>query len=244
MTLLWITVVVVLFGPRWLRIRQGSRKEIHGLLRWLWWLDRFYCGFWHRLELPVGNAPLPFRGAALLVSNHTSGVDSMLLQAGCERCLGFLIAKDWYDHWLVHPMCKLLGCIPVRRDGRDLAATRAALRALAEGRVVPIFPEGVILPTSGRELGEGKPGAAFIALQSDVPVVPAYILGAPPTDDIFRSWLSPSHSRIIFGKPLDFSRFRSHSARISKEAVAEANDFLMAAIRALKDGSEHPNGQE
>ena len=72
--------------------------------------------------------------------------------------LGFVVAKEYFDFWLFHPFCVLIGCIPVKRDGKDLAATRAALRTLGEGRVVPIFPEGQILATSGREIGEGKRG--------------------------------------------------------------------------------------
>ena len=93
----------------------------------------------------------------------------MLLQAATRRLLGFLIAKELYDYWLFRPFCRIGGCIPVRRDGNDVAAMRAALRALEEGRVVPIFPEGRILPTSGRELGEAKPGVAFIALRAQRP---------------------------------------------------------------------------
>ena len=149
-----------------------------GVVRVLWRLNAFYCTFWHRLEV-MDVDPLPARGPAILISNHTCCIDHMLIQAGTRRLLGFLIAKELYDYWLFRPFCEVGGCIPVRRDGKDVAATRAALRTLKEGRVVPIFPEGKILPTSGRELGEAKPGVAFIALRAGVPVFPAYICGTP-----------------------------------------------------------------
>src|SRR5918997_6715067 len=165
LVLLALTTLVLIL-PWALRPRRDPEPEIRGLLRLLWWINAAYCTFWHRLE--TGRAPLPEHGPAILVANHTCGIDNFLLQAGCRRVLGFLIVQDWYDQWLCHLFCVLLGCIPVRRDGRDVAATRAALRALEQGRVVPIFPEGKIRPSSGREFGEGKPSAAYIALHARV----------------------------------------------------------------------------
>src|SRR5262249_37408994 len=159
------TSAFVLALPWVLMPSRGPRPEIHGTLRALWWLNRLYCGFLHRLELRA-LAPLPEHGPAILVANHTCGIDHMILQAGCWRVFGFLMAQEFYNYWAFRPICRVVGCIPVRRDGHDLAATRAALRALDEGRVVPIFPEGRILPKSGREFGEAKPGAAFIALHA------------------------------------------------------------------------------
>src|SRR5215213_1628974 len=190
---LLVCSALVLVGPWLLLPVRRERPEIHGYLRVLDWINRFYCACWHGLR-SEGMAPLPERGPAILISNHTCCVDNLLLQAASRRVLGFLIAQEFYDHWAIRPFCRVLGCIPVRRDGRDLAATRAALRALEEGRVVPMFPEGKIHPTSGREIGQGKPGAAFIALNARVPVIPAYIRGTPPTRSIWKALYTPSHA--------------------------------------------------
>lgn len=225
---------LLLLIPWALAPRPVPRPEIHGLLRLLWWLDRFYCGFWHRLE--TESAPLPDQGPAILISNHTCGIDNFLLQAGCRRVLGFLIVQDWYDNRFAHPFCKLLHCIPVRRDGRDLAATRAALRALEQGRVVPIFPEGRIVPTSGREFAEPKSGVAFLALKAQAPVIPAYIRGTPATTDIGRALMTPSRARVTYGPPIDLSRFSStHSDHPDRETLSQVAEHLMSAIRALRD---------
>jgi 1-acyl-sn-glycerol-3-phosphate acyltransferase len=221
----------LLLIPALTRPRTTPQPEVSGLLRLLWWINRFYCGLWHRLELE-GTAPLPEHGPAILIANHTCGIDNFLLQAGCERVLGFMIVQDWYDHPLCRPFCRILDCIPVKRDGRDLAATRAALRALERGRVVPIFPEGRIHPTSGREFGEGKPGAAYIALRSGVPVVPAYISGTPETRSIWKALLTPSHARVVFGPPIDLSGYPV-GEHDRKEAAQEVTDLFMAAIRSL-----------
>lgn len=229
--LLATTLLLVL--PRVLGPRPTPRPEVHGWLRLLWWVNRFYCGFWHRLEL-VNEAPLPRRGGALLIANHTCGIDNFVLQAGCDRVLGFVVTHEWYDHWLCHPFCVLIGAISVRRDGRDSTAVRTALRALEDGRVVPIFPEGRIHPDSGRSFLEPMPGAAFIALHSQVPVIPAYIRGTPATRNIWEALYTPSQARLVFGPPIDLSAYR-RGGRTDRDTVAEVTGVLMQAIRNLSD---------
>ena len=224
---------LVLALPRVFRRRVEPRPEVRGGLDLLWWINVLYCGALHRLG-SNGPAPLPDHGPAILVANHTCGIDNLLLQAGCRRVLGFLIAQEFFDFWACRPFCRILGCIPVKRDGRDLGAARAALRALEQGRVVPIFPEGRILPTSGREIGEGRPGAAYIALRGRVPVIPAYIRGTPPTNDVFKALRTPSEARVRFGKPIDLA---AEFPGPIKQVQDAATDRIMDAIRDLRDRS-------
>lgn len=224
--------VAVLVSPWFLLGRRGA-TEIRGFVRALWWLNAFYCAFWHRLKV-MERDPLPRSGPVILVSNHTCCIDHMLLQASTRRALGFLIAKELYEFWVFRPFCRMIGCIPVRRDGKDVAAMRAALRALKEGRVVPIFPEGRITPTSGRELGEGKPGVAFIALHAGAPVIPAYIRGTPETNQVGRSLRTPSHSRLVFGPPVDLSDLLG-GGKAERDQLEEVTKRIMDAIRALRD---------
>jgi 1-acyl-sn-glycerol-3-phosphate acyltransferase len=226
--------LVVLFALCWLFLPPRPEAEVSGINKeFWWWLNHFYCKFWHRLEVVNSNA-LPEHGPVILISNHTCCIDHLLLQASTRRVLGFLIAKEYFDYWIFRPFCRLIGCIPVRRDGKDLAATRAALRALAEGRCVPIFPEGRILPTSGQEIGEGKPGASFIALHSRAPVIPAYIRGSPATNMIVPSLITPSHVTVTFGSPVDLTDLLNE-ARPEREKLAPLTDRLMGAIHALRD---------
>jgi 1-acyl-sn-glycerol-3-phosphate acyltransferase len=239
--ILVLSVLAVVVLALILRRRSAARPEIRGILRPLWWLNVLYCALWHRLEVR-GRAPLPEHGPAILIANHTCGIDHMVLQAGCRRVLGFLIAQEYAESWYSKPFCTLLGCIPVKRDGRDLTATRAALRALDDGRVLPIFPEGKILASSGRELGEAKPGAAYIALRSGAPVIPAYIQGTPKTAEIIRSLVTPSRTRVVFGSPITIDVPPGDDRESERRQIEHVTEQLMAAIRALKDAnppSEH-----
>ncbi len=219
--------------------RPGTQppSEFRGLLAFFWYLNAVYCAVVHRLS--TERAPLPESGPAILIANHTCNIDNFLLQAGCLRKLGFMISRDYYDVWAFRPFCQLVDCIPVDNNGKNTAATRAALRALKEGRVLPVFPEGRMLTTSGREIGEAKPGVAFIAMKAQVPVIPAYIRGTPESRILWRSFLTPSHSRVLYGDPIDPSEFpmpEGHEAE--RVALAATTEKLMGAIKALRDRAE------
>jgi 1-acyl-sn-glycerol-3-phosphate acyltransferase len=183
----------------------------------------------------LNEAPLPDEGPALLVANHTSGVDNFLIQSGCRRVLGFMIAREFHEHPFVRPFSRLLRSIPVKRDGRDLSATREALRALESGRVLPIFPEGKITPKSGREFGPGRPGAAFLALRSGVPVIPVYLRGTPETRTVWEALVTPSRARVIFGPPVGLDDLRQGDPTTNERTrIAEATERMMSAIRLLR----------
>jgi 1-acyl-sn-glycerol-3-phosphate acyltransferase len=237
----WVLVVltVSLLLLPWLCHRSASPRrpasanpEIKAFLRVVGAIDAFYCVFWHQLR-SNGWAPLPEVGPAILISNHTCGIDHMLLQAASHRLLGFMVAREYYEAKSIHWICKLIGCIPVNRDGRDFAAMRAAIRALKEGRVLPIFPEGHIVPESGRRLDEMQPGTAYLAIRAQVPVIPAYICGTPETNEIFSSLVTPSRARVIFGAPIDLSDVESDRAG-DKEAQAEVSERFKKALLALQ----------
>lgn len=235
----WVALCLasaLLVSP-WLLMPRRRPGEIRGLVHVLWFLNAFYCVFWHRLEV-MDEDPLPKEGAAILISNHTCCIDHMLLQAATRRLLGFVIARELYEYWLFRPFCRIGGCIPVRRDGNDVAAMRAALRVLEDGRIFPIFPEGRIRPTSGRELGEAKPGVAFIALRAGVPVIPAYLCGTPETNKVVKSYLTPSQARLYFGPPIDLSDLTA-DGRVERDSFSEVTRRLMAAIDALRVRAGH-----
>jgi 1-acyl-sn-glycerol-3-phosphate acyltransferase len=219
--------------------RAGEPPEIRGVLVVLDALVHIYCATMHRL-IVLDPAPLPDRGPAILVSNHTSGIDNLVLQAGCRRVLGFMVAKEWYDAPIVGRLCRVTGAIPVRRDGRDLNATREALRALSEGRVLPIFPEGRIHPDSGDSFLEGKPGAAFLTLRAGVPVIPAYIRGTPRTRLVTKAIVTPSRARVLFGPPIDLADLLGsipEDREAEKARLAAITARLMGAIEGLRDRS-------
>jgi 1-acyl-sn-glycerol-3-phosphate acyltransferase len=207
----------------------GTIPEIHGFLRVAAVLNSIYCGVWHQLSSD-GWAPLPEAGPAILISNHTCGIDHMLLQSKSRRLLGFMVAREYYEWKWINWICRCIDCIPVNRDGRDFAATRAAMRALKAGRVLPIFPEGHIVPASGRQLDPMKPGTAYLAIHAQVPVIPAFIYGTPETNEIIESLITPSRARVIFGEPIDLSGITRDWAGDKEMQAAVSERFRQAFL--------------
>ena len=173
-----LLAILILSIPGFLLIRRRGGEseampEIRGPLRWLHGVFRVYWRLWHGLRTD-GYAPLPGSGPAILIANHTCGIDHVLLQAASRRLLGFMVAREYYESPWLHWICSHIGCIPVNRDGRDLAAIRAAPAALDEGRVVPIFPEGHDRARVGASARRDAAGQRLHRDPAGVPVVPAY----------------------------------------------------------------------
>jgi 1-acyl-sn-glycerol-3-phosphate acyltransferase len=84
-----------------------------------------------------------------------------------------------------------------------------------EGRLVGIFPEGRINTTDALLL-PGRPGPALVALKARVPIVPCYIHGAPYSESVPGSFLTPAKTRLVVGQPIDIAPF---VAREDEEGV-------------------------
>jgi 1-acyl-sn-glycerol-3-phosphate acyltransferase len=137
-------------------------------------LNRLFCRHYHRL--PLVSLPLPLAGPALVVSNHVSGLDPLLLLASSPRPLRFLIAREEYERPLLRWLFRSIGCIPVDRGTRPEQALRAALRALLAGEVVALFPHGRI-HLDHHPPRPLKPGVVWLARQARCPVLPVRVDG-------------------------------------------------------------------
>jgi 1-acyl-sn-glycerol-3-phosphate acyltransferase len=112
---------------------------------WLNFLDginRIFCHRYHRLNTRF--ARLPATGPAIVVANHVSGLDPLLMIAACRRPLRFIIAKEQYERRGLRWLFDAVGCIPVNRSANPRAVLKHARDRLARGEVVALFPHGGI----------------------------------------------------------------------------------------------------
>ncbi len=172
---------------------------------------------------------LPRRGPAIVVSNHTSYADAILLGSAVPRPIHFIVLQRMYDLLLIRWFYWGMGTIPVRGEGQDSKGIKRALRLLASGRVLGVFPEGS-RSADGR-LSEPRLGAAMIAALSGAPVVPVYIDGARDSLHVGGRFPKPARIHVRFGPPLHFDRDRSGSGRESIHAFAGE---MLHAIRRLE----------
>src|SRR5262245_11515745 len=94
--------------------------------------------FYRVTALGVENLP---QGGFLLLPNHITWVDAIVLQLACSRPIRYIIDQEHYQNRVLHPILRTVGCIPINtRNSRS--AIRAAAEKIAEGEVVCLFPEG------------------------------------------------------------------------------------------------------
>ncbi len=137
-------------------------------------LNRIFCRRFHRLH--TGQLPLPKHGPALVVANHISGLDPLLMIAASHRPLRFIIAREQYERFGLRWLLRAVGCIPVDRAASPHRALAAARHALQHGEVVALFPHGRIhFDTDGP--ARLKPGILHLAKLSGAPVYPLHIDG-------------------------------------------------------------------
>jgi 1-acyl-sn-glycerol-3-phosphate acyltransferase len=194
-------------------------------LRTLVAAGRLYARNFHRVEI-LAPPRLPEFGPAILVCNHTSGLDPVLIQSVCKRLAVWMMAKEYYDLAALKRGFDLVQAIPVERSGKDLAATRAALRALAAGRVLALFPEGRIETTN--QLLPFHTGAAMMAHRTGARVFPAYLDGSQRGSDMVTAFTHPHSATLTFGPPVELS-FAGQ-----KPDLSAATAQIQAAVEALR----------
>lgn len=180
--------------------------------------------FWRMVAKSISNAiynpkytgfeQIPEQGAAVLISNHVSYVDGLIIAAGCKRPVRFIIDTHIYNLPLVHYFMKYNRAIPIlpTRDSvtKALEEVSAGLKA---GDLVCIFPEGQLTYTGS--LGRFKTGVESIIRRDPVPVYPIALTGL--WGSIFSRKLRNSWKRFI---P---KRFSSRVHAICGEAIAPAD---------------------
>ena len=124
-----------------------------------------------------GSEHLPTTGGAIIASNHVSFLDFTFLGLVAlprHRLVRFMAKAAVFDHWLAGPAMRAMKHIPVdRRAGT--AAFESAVRALKDGEVVGIFPEATI--STSFTVKQIKAGAARMAIDAGVPILPAAVWG-------------------------------------------------------------------
>lgn len=174
-----------------------------------------------------GEENLPREGGYVLSANHMSNIDPWPLGLPLypDRQLRFMAKSEMYKRplkWILEPA----GAFPVRRGMGDEEAMQRAVELAKAGEVVAIFPEGTRRNKGVVKRHKARPrsGAARVALQAGVPLVPAAIGG---TESLMK--LGPL--RVAYGAPVELDDLKDMELR---KAAKVATERLMEAIHALE----------
>lgn len=228
--------------------------------RFLRALGRVIAGLVYRVRTR-GADRLP-KGGFLLLPNHLTWVDAIVLQLACPRPIRFVVAADIYQIRQLNPIFRIVGALPISSK-RSREAVRTAVEAIQRGEIVCIFPEGE-LSRSGMLL-RLKRGYELIARQAESPVVPVWL------DNLWGSIFSfsggkyflklpkriPYPATVKFGEPLapeaaDISTVRQALLELGADCYQERASLRRhlgeACIRGLRkdpgavaliDGMDH-----
>lgn len=176
---------------------------------------------------------LPRTGPFILVTNHTSNLDPLMMGWASghqiDRIVHFMAKVEMRSWPLLGWLATQSGVYFVRRGEGDRAAQQFSLDALAAGRPIALFPEGTRSRTG--HLRAGKPGAALLAIRSGAPLVPAGISGTHRIFPKGARFPRASKVRIRIGEP--FTLPHQPKGRLDREALAAGTERIMSAIEAL-----------
>jgi len=165
-----------------------------------------------------GLSNLPAEGGVVLVSNHISYWDPVIVGCSINRRINYMAKSELFDIPLLGVFIRAVGTFPVRRDQLDRTAIRTAMKLLEEDQIIGIFPEGTRSHTG--ELLKPHLGAAMLALKTGVPFLPVAIKGS-------RGVLGKV--RVNIGRPV----FYKTDAKASRADMEEASSAIMGQIAEL-----------
>jgi 1-acyl-sn-glycerol-3-phosphate acyltransferase len=170
---------------------------------------------------------VPAKGAFVIVSNHASDFDPLIVANCVDRPVAFMAKEELFRVPVLSQAIRLYGAYPVKRGTSDRAALRAAMESIENGWAAGIFLQGTRTP-DGR-ITEPKLGAALIAAKTQVPLLPVCLWG---TD-------------AILPRGAKFPRFHPVTIRIGelieppassdRQELQRVTDFCTDKINALHD---------
>jgi 1-acyl-sn-glycerol-3-phosphate acyltransferase len=185
-----------------------------------WALSRPTLGVVLRAIAPLrvyGSERVPTTGGVVLALNHFSWLDPPAFGAACPRNIRYMAKIELHEVKLIGPWIRSYGTFSVRRGESDREAVRLMRRCVQDGEALGLFVEGT-RQRSGVP-GEAQPGAAMVALQERVPIVPAAIHGSQfwklgNFEPVSVAWGRP----LLFdGLPATGKGYREASVEIQRE---------------------------
>jgi 1-acyl-sn-glycerol-3-phosphate acyltransferase len=193
----------------------------------LYWIFRFlFIGFFKitgRFQV-IGHANIPTNGPAMLVSNHVSNFDPLVLGCAVKRKVHFIAKEELFLIPVLGFLMTAWGAIRVKRGGRgDREAIARSLEVLQQNQVFGIFIEGFRNKAHPDQMAKPQSGAAMLAVNSGAPVIPVALVN---TDRLF------AKMQVIIGPPLVFERFADSIPK--KELYQQISQTITTAIMNLK----------
>jgi len=153
-------------------VSKGGNPFLYKMFKWLVVRPLLYLFYQERI---YGTANVPLSGNLIVVSNHASDFDPLIVGSCMGRPVAFMAKEELFEIPVLSQAIKAFGAYPVKRGAGDRAAIRAAIASIEQGWATGIFLQGT--RTTDGKVTEPKLGAAMIAAKTQAPFIPISIWG-------------------------------------------------------------------
>ncbi len=220
---------------------QPESKPLTGLHRNIIWrvmqflLQPFFV-IWFRYRA-TGFENLPQQSGALLLINHQSYLDPLLVGIGLSRPVSYLARDSLFRIPILGALLRNTYVMAIKRNAAGTESLRLSINRIKEGYLVGIFPEGT--RTIDGDLGELKPGFIAIVRRSKSPVIPVGIYGADRAMPKGSLLVLPKKIRVHYGKPLAPDKIKELTKRGREDEFVEyVTNQLKQAVQKAAQSNE------
>lgn len=227
------------FRPSQLRMTSADTPPLpHPTRRNIVWLAiqyslRMVFMVWLRYQCR-GLKNVPASGGGLVLVNHQSFLDPMLVGLPLQRPVSYLARDSLFPIPFIGWVLRKTYVMPINRDAASTASIREALKRMEHGFLVGIFPEGTRCVDG--QVGEFKPGFVTLIRRLNLPVYPVGVAGAHEAMPRGGLRLLPRDVRIVYGPPLCRETLDRLSVKGQENALVEfARDAVIACQREAEE---------
>ncbi|MBI3864503.1 MAG: 1-acyl-sn-glycerol-3-phosphate acyltransferase [Planctomycetia bacterium] len=210
----------------------GSPLHRNGVWLTLQIIIRNLFAFWLRYRAR-GIEHIPESGGGLILSNHQSFLDPLLIGLPLHRPVSFLARDTLFPVPVIGWILRNTYVMPLSRDTGGAAGIRETIRRLDEGFLVGLFPEGT--RSADGTMGRLKPGFAALVRRTELPIYPVGIAGANRALGRGSLFLKPHRVCVVFGEPLAAEKIAELKQR-GREA--ELVETVRAEIAVCQEAAE------
>ena len=194
-------------------------------------LQNFFC-FWLRYRAR-GMEHLPATGGALLLINHQSFLDPLLVGLPLTRPVSYLARDNLFRVPLIGWILRNTYVMPINREAASTSSLKEAIRRLEHGFYVGLFPEGTRTETGAVQ--DFKPGFLLLLRRTSVPVIPVGIAGAFEAYPKGSPFPRPGIVRVVFGEALNREELADFPKEREDELVALIRERIVQCQRAAAE---------
>jgi len=216
--------------------RKWYAKDYSTFFKVVRHIARFVVNLIFKVRI-TGAENIPKTGSAIMLANHLSFLDAIILGMFFPRNIWFMSKSSQLYHWFLFWFLRIAGAFPVRRYTVDVAAARNVIRLVNAGHIVGIFPEGE-RSWDGRML-PFKTGLIRMILALDQPIIPVGISGAYELMPRWTTKIKKVPVHVNIGAPIKFPHIPGTEQ--TEEKILETCDQLKAHILGLMDDSDYCN---